>query len=101
ITEPTPSGIHDLKRALEMVTQFNIPFGIVINKADLKSASQKQLNSYIKKSSHEILGKINFDLSIPEAMSYAKPVIDYAPESDASQAINSIYTKLKHVLSKL
>jgi len=101
ITEPTPSGIHDLKRALEMVTQFNIPFGIVINKADLKSASQKQLKSYIKKSSHEILGRINFDLSIPEAMSYAEPVVDYAPESDASQAINSIYTKLKHILSKL
>jgi len=101
ITEPTPSGIHDLKRALEMVTQFNIPFGIVINKADLKSASQKQLNSYIKKSRHEILGKINFDLSIPEAMSYAEPVVDYAPESDASQAINNIYTKLKDILSKL
>jgi len=101
ITEPTPSGIHDLKRALEMVIQFNIPFGIVINKADLKSASQKQLNSYIKKSNHEILGKINFDLSIPESMSYAKPVVDYAPESNASQAINSIYTNLKRVLSKL
>ena len=101
ITEPTPSGLHDLKRALEMVNQFNIPFGIVINKADLKSASQKQLNSYIKKSNHEILGRINFDLSIPEAMSYAKPVVDYAPESVASQAINKIYTKLKHALSKL
>jgi len=101
ITEPTPSGIHDLKRALEMVNQFNIPFGIVINKADLKSASQKQLNSYIKKSNHEILGRINFDLSIPEAMSYAEPVVDYAPESVASQAINKIYTKLKHILSKL
>ena len=101
ITEPTPSGLHDLKRALEMVNQFNIPFGIVINKADLKSASQKQLNSYIKKSNHEVLGKINFDLSIPEAMSYAEPVVDYAPESVASQAINSIYIKLKYILSKL
>lgn len=92
ITEPTPSGLHDLRRALEMVNQFNIPFGIVINKADLKSASQKQLNSYLKKASHEILGRINFDLSIPEAMSYAEPVVDYAPESVASQAINKIYT---------
>jgi len=101
ITEPTPSGLHDLKRALEMVDQFNIPFGIVINKADLKSASQEQLNKYIKKAKHEILGRINFDLSIPEAMSYAEPVVDYAPESIASQAINKIYTKLKHVLSKL
>lgn len=101
ITEPTPSGLHDLKRALEMVDQFNIPFGIVINKADLKSASQEQLNKYIKKSKHEILGRINFDLSIPEAMSYAESVVDYAPESVSSQAINKIYTKLKHILSKI
>ena len=101
ITEPTPSGLHDLDRAIEMVNQFNIPFGIVINKADLKSASQKELNNYINKSSYEVLGKINFDLSIPEAMSYAEPVVDYAPESVSSQAIKKIYTKLKYTLSQL
>jgi MinD superfamily P-loop ATPase len=101
ITEPTPSGLHDLQRAIEIVNQLNIPFGIVINKADLISASQKQLNKYIKKSNYEILGNINFDLSIPEAMSYAEPVVDYAPESVASQAIKKIYTKLMHVLSEL
>jgi len=101
ITEPTPSGLHDLSRAIEMVNQFNIPFGIVINKADLKSASQKQLNRYIEKAGYEILGRINFDLSIPKAMSYAEPVVDYAPESVASQAINTIYLNLKLILSKL
>ena len=101
ITEPTPSGLHDMKRAIEMVNQFNIPFGIVINKADLKSASQKQLNEFIEKAGFEILGRINFDLSIPEAMSYAEPVVDYAPESAASQAINKIYARLKLILSKL
>ncbi len=101
ITEPTPSGLHDMKRAIEMVNQFNIPFGIVINKADLKSASQKQLNKYIDKTGFDILGRINFDLSIPRAMSYAEPVVDYAPESAASQAINKIYARLKLILSKL
>ena len=101
ITEPTPSGLHDLERAIEMVNQFNIPFGIVINKADLKSASQKELNKYINDSGYNVLGKINFDLSIPEAMSYAEPVVDYAPESVASQAIKKIYTKLKTNLSQL
>ncbi len=101
ITEPTPSGLHDLSRAIEMINQFNIPFGIVINKSDLKSASQKELYLFIEKANYEILGRIKFDLSIPEAMSYAKPVVDYAPESVASQAINKIYIKLKHILSKL
>ena len=98
ITEPTPSGLHDLSRAIEMVNQFNIPFGIVINKADLKSASQKQLNEYIKNAGYEILGRINFDLSIPEAMSFAKPVIEYAPESKASISISEIFAKLKSIL---
>jgi MinD superfamily P-loop ATPase len=101
ITEPTPSGLHDLQRAIEMVNQFKIPFGIVINKADLKSASQKELNNYIDKAGYDILGKINFDLSIPEAMSYAEPVVDYAPESIASQAIKTIYTRLRKNLSHL
>jgi MinD superfamily P-loop ATPase len=101
ITEPTPSGLHDLERAIEMVNQFGIPFGIVINKADLKSASQDKLNEFIKNSNYKILGRINFDLSIPESMSYAEPVVDYAPESDASQAIKKIYTKLKYNLSQL
>jgi len=101
ITEPTPSGLHDLSRAIEMVNQFNIPFGIVINKADLKSASQKQLNKFIEKAGYNILGRINFDLSIPEAMSYAKPVVDYASESLASQAITNIYKKLKQDLLNL
>jgi len=101
ITEPTPSGLHDMKRAIEMVNQFNIPFGIVINKADLKSASQKQLNKYLEKAGFEILGRINFDLSIPKAMSYAEPVVDYTPESGASQAIKKIYNNLKLVLSTI
>lgn len=100
ITEPTPSGLHDLERAIEMVNQFNIPFGIVINKADLKSASQKELNKYIDDSGYTVLGKISFDLSIPEAMSYAEPVVDYSPESVASQAIKKIYAKLKYNLSQ-
>ena len=90
-----------MKRAIEMVNQFNIPFGIVINKADLKSASQKQLNRYLEKPDFEILGRINFDLSIPKAMSYAEPVVDYAPESGASQAIKKIYNNLKLILSTI
>ena len=41
------------------------------------------------------------NLKIYQAMSYAEPVVYYAPESVASQVINKIYTQLKHNLSKL
>ncbi|MFX1392966.1 MAG: P-loop NTPase [Promethearchaeota archaeon] len=97
ITEPTPSGLHDLLRAIEVVQQFKIPFGIVVNKFDLKSPFQEQFKKYIEKTKYDILGKIPFDLSIPEAMSFAETVIKYAPKSEASLAINNIYQKLKKI----
>ena len=98
ITEPTPSGLHDLLRAIEVVQQFKIPFGIVVNKCDLKSPFQEQSKKYIEKTKYDILGKIPFDLSIPEAMSFAETVVQYAPESEASIAIKNIYQNLKNIL---
>ncbi|MHA1342539.1 MAG: P-loop NTPase [Promethearchaeota archaeon] len=98
ITEPTPSGLHDLIRAIEVVEQFNIPFSIIVNKHDLKSAFQVEFKSFIKDTGFDILGQIPFDLSIPKAMSYAKPVIDFNPKAKASIAITKIYKKLKKIL---
>ncbi|MFW9771703.1 MAG: P-loop NTPase [Candidatus Heimdallarchaeota archaeon] len=96
VTEPTPSGLHDLMRAIDMVLQFKINFGIVINKADLESSFQEKFKKYIEKTRYNILGSIDFDLSIPEAMSYAEPVVIYAPESPASKSIKEIYRNLKN-----
>jgi len=99
ITEPTPSGLHDLIRILELVKQFQIPFSIVVNKANLKSPFQKKFKKYIKKTKYKILGKIDFDYSIPEAMSYAEPVVTFAPDSPASIEIKKIYKNLKKQLN--
>ncbi len=98
ITEPTPSGLHDLIRAIEVVQQFKIPFGIIINKADLKSPFQDKFKDYIDNTGFAILGNIPFDLSIPKAMSFAEPVVDHAPDSKASKAIMEIFKNLKKVL---
>ncbi len=98
ITEPTPSGLHDVIRAIEVVNQFNIPFGIIINKYDLKSSFQEEFQEYIKKTGFTILGRIPFDLSIPEAMSFAEAVVEFDPKSKASQAIKDIYWNLKDEL---
>ena len=98
ITEPTPSGLHDLIRVIEVIKQFNIKFGIIINKADLKSNFQKQFKKFIKKTGYHLLGRINFDLSFPESISFAKPVVNHKPNSDASLAIKEIYSNLKNIL---
>ena len=98
ISEPTPSGLHDLMRVIEVINQFNIPFGLIINKSDLKSPFQDDFNNYIKDTGYKILGKIPFDLAIPKAMSFTKPVVNFAPESKASKSIKKIYKNLKAIL---
>lgn len=95
ICEPTPSGLHDVIRAIEMVQQFEIPFGIVINKADLESPFQQKFQEFINNTGYEILGRIPFDLQIAHAMANAEPVVDYAPDSKASKAIKEIFHNLK------
>ncbi|MFX0036580.1 MAG: P-loop NTPase [Candidatus Hermodarchaeota archaeon] len=95
ISEPTPSGLHDLIRIIEVIQQFNILFGLIINKSDLKSPFQKDFKQYINETGYNILGRIPFNLAIPEAMSFAKPVVDFDPNSKASLAINKIYENLK------
>jgi MinD superfamily P-loop ATPase len=34
VTEPTPFGLHDLKLAVEMVRQLELPFAVVLNRSD-------------------------------------------------------------------
>lgn len=98
ICEPTPSGLHDLIRVIEVIQQFNIPFGVVVNKADLVSPFQNDFNKFINDTLYNIIGKIPFDLTIPKAMSFAETVIDFAPDSEASLAIKQIYKSLKEIL---
>jgi MinD superfamily P-loop ATPase len=98
ITEPTPSGLHDLMRIIEVINQFEIPFGIVINKADIKSPFKQEILKFINMNDYKLLGTINFDLSIPKAMAAAVPVVVYDPGSTASKSITTIYETLKTLL---
>ncbi|MFX1328096.1 MAG: ATP-binding protein [Promethearchaeota archaeon] len=98
ITEPTPSGLHDLIRVIEVIQHFRIPFGLIINKSDLKSSFHEEFKRYIAETGYRKLGSIPFDLSIPKAMSYAEPVVEFAPDSEASLSIKNIYKNLKAIL---
>jgi len=80
ITEPTPSALHDLKRALRTVEHFRIPYGIVINKYDLNLAFSKKIESFMKKYNIPLLGKIPYDKKFVEALVDMKPVVEINPE---------------------
>ena len=90
VTEPTLSGLHDLKRTLEIVANFGIETQGIINKYDLNEAMTENIEVFCAKQQVNIAGKIAFDPRAIEAMIHKQSIVEYAPESEAARVINEV-----------
>jgi MinD superfamily P-loop ATPase len=72
ITEPTPSGVSDLKRVLKVVEHFKIPWSLVINKWDINPELSKKTGIFFK---NKLLGKISYDKKIFTEIIKLNPIL--------------------------
>ena len=77
VTEPTPTGFSDMKRALEIIEHFKIPFGIVINKFDLNEEYAEKIVAFADSNGVEILAKIPYDKKFADALVELVPIVEY------------------------
>ena len=89
VTEPTPSGFSDLKRIIEIVNYFKIPYGVVINKWDIYPKISKKIEKWAK---NRFLGKISYDKKIIDCIVSLEPVI-----FSNSKTVNEIKEIFLHV----
>jgi MinD superfamily P-loop ATPase len=68
VCEPTVSGVHDLKRALEVCAHFRIPTAVCINKADLNRAKADEIATYCSQENIPMLARIPYDTVAIEAI---------------------------------
>jgi len=77
VTEPTRFGFHDLKLTVEVMQVLGLPFGVVINRANL---SESEVPSFCRLQGIPILGQIPDDRRIAEAYSQGRMVCEALPE---------------------
>ena len=77
VTEPTPFGLNDLVLAVEVLRKLTIPFGVVINRADI---GDNKIESYCKENKIPILMKIPFDREIAFLYSQGIPIVQRKKE---------------------
>ncbi len=94
VTEPTSSGLHDLKRIVELTRQFRRKFGVVINKYDINKEKCKEIEEWCSKEGIEIMGKIPYDPDVVKANVYGKAVVEYS-QGPASKAILEIFESIR------
>ena len=94
VTEPTPFGLNDLILAVEVLRKLNIPFGVIINRADL---GDEKTDSYCLKENIPILMRIPFKKEIASAYSKGISMVEAFPEykKEFKELFRSIEDKIK------
>lgn len=97
VTEPTVSGVHDLKRILELMEHFRIKPFILINKFDINIEKTKEIEDFCHLKNYEVVGKIPFDPSVTNAMVNGEPVVKFVPDSKVSKEIKRVWEKVSKI----
>jgi MinD superfamily P-loop ATPase len=95
VTEPTVSGIHDMKRVLQLLSHFNVLPLVCINKSDINRENTEKITEFCTGRQISIVGEISFDPIVTEAMVSEKPVVEYSPENVVSREIQLMWENVR------
>ncbi len=97
VTEPTKSGLEDLKRILELSMNFDTQIMVCINKYDINLNMTNQIEDYAMQHKLKIVGKIPFDSTVMESVNSLKPITEFQ-DSIARMAIIEMWDKIKSLI---
>jgi MinD superfamily P-loop ATPase len=98
VTEPTKSGIHDLKRILGVAEHFQIPSTVCVNKCDINTRLSKSIQKFCQNNNIPIVGLIPYDTVFTRAMIEGKNVIEYS-DNHISEILKSMWNKVEGMLT--
>ena len=97
VTEPTVSGLHDMKRILELVRHFRVPSGVIVNKADLNQDMTKRIAAAAEQAGTGVLGTIPYDSKFTQAQIQQKTLLEY-DDGETAKRVATLWQKMKAAL---
>ena len=98
VTEPTPSGLHDLERVSGLCRHFRIRSAAVINKADLSRPHQAAIHQLCLERSIPVVGHLPYDRVVTEAMVRGQAVTEGAATPFGAQ-VRQVWAELLPLLA--
>lgn len=92
VTEPSISGISDLKRIIKLSDHFKVKSGIVINKHDINSDNTRKIEVFANENNIDILGKVPHSFCIINEIS--KRTIPVGQCIELQEPLTEIYEKI-------
>jgi MinD superfamily P-loop ATPase len=95
VTEPTPSGLHDLELAVATVREIGIPMGVVINREGI---GDDGVEEFCRREGLPILLRIPFRRDIAEGMARGHTLLSLQPRmgEELREMIQAIEARITH-----
>ncbi len=78
VTEPTPSGLHDLTRVGDLTGHFDIPTLVCINKWDINPDVSRAIETHAAAAGMRVVGRVRYDPAVTQAQIQGKAVVEHA-----------------------
>jgi len=93
VTEPTPSGLHDLRRVLDLAAHFEVPAAIFVNKWDLNPELAARVTAEAESRGAEVLGRLRYDERVTHGLVRGETILD-GPE-DLAAGLRALWRRLE------
>ena len=93
VTEPTLSGLHDLKRVQELCRHFRIKTAVLVNKCDLNPEQTERIRARCAEQGCAVLAELPHDPLFVQAMVNRKTVTEY-PATPTARALREAWERI-------
>ena len=91
VTEPTPSGAHDLARVLQLTGHFKLPTSVCVNKWDLNPEMAGRIESDARQAGAKIAGRIRYDRIATRAQRRGLSIVEADPANPVADDIRAVW----------
>lgn len=92
VTEPSVSGEHDVRRALELTRHFELPAAVCVNRWDLCPEVTERIEAAAVDLGARLAGRIRYDPSVTRAQLQARTVVELGGR--AADDIRALWQRL-------
>ena len=97
VTEPSLSGISDMKRIIETANKFNTKLAVCVNKYDTNIENNEKIKQFCQNNKIDFVGQIPFDKKAVEAVNNGLTIVDI--DCAAGKAVREVYKQTIKFLS--
>ncbi len=97
VTEPTPSGAHDMERIVGLARHFKIRAVCAVNKFDIHPGNAERIASWCRAEGVPLVGTVPFDAEVMACVSRGLPLVECS-RGPAARSVRGIWERVREHL---